>query len=134
MSSVLSHGRYITILMVSLFTTVFSGIYLGIALRAPQWGRVIGTNGILHSTSANVATQALAKLIEISFVTCFVAYIGQKLSRKALEQGSRGSSLAEMCIRNWITCALCSIDVAGSLIDFSCLRSVTLYYCCIRIR
>ena len=48
-------------------------------------------------------TSAFAKAIELSFVTSFVAFLGQVLSRRAFmkEQG-RGITLAEMSMWRWV--------------------------------
>ncbi|GJC98039.1 hypothetical protein ColKHC_06865 [Colletotrichum higginsianum] len=43
-----------------------------------------------------------AKTIEISFVTVFVTFIGQVLTRRAFVRKSKGMTLAEMTMRNWV--------------------------------
>jgi hypothetical protein len=45
----------------------------------------------------------MAKLIELSFVTSFVAFLGQVLSRRAFmkEQG-RGVTLSELSMWRWV--------------------------------
>ncbi|KAJ0321550.1 hypothetical protein Brms1b_002574 [Colletotrichum noveboracense] len=43
-----------------------------------------------------------AKTIEISFVTVFVAFIGQVLTRRSFVKSSKGMTLAEMTMRNWV--------------------------------
>lgn len=93
----------ITIIILCLFSTVFSGIFLGIALRGPRWGRHITTHGPLKPADANTLTSIMAKLIELSFVTAFVAFLGQVLSRRAFmkEQG-KGITLAEMSMWRWV--------------------------------
>ena len=54
--------------------------------------------------AAKLAFPFLAKTIEISFVTVFIAYLGQCLSRRAHHpSSSRGVSLAEMSMRTWLT-------------------------------
>jgi hypothetical protein len=88
--------------MLAIFSTVFSTIYLIIAVRAPRWGRAIRTNGPLTASGANILTQLFAKLIEMSFVAVFVAFLGQVLSRRATSHDPRGITLAEMSMRNWI--------------------------------
>lgn len=81
---------------------MFSGIFLGIALRAPRYGRSIQSRGSLTASTANVLTQLFAKLIELSFVTSFITFLGQVLSRRAFSRVSRGVTLSEMSMRNWI--------------------------------
>jgi hypothetical protein len=92
----------LTVLIIALFSTVFSGIFMGIAIRAPRWGRSVRTGGSLSPSSADVLTQVFAKLIELSFVTAFVTFLGQVLSRRAFSRQSRGVTLAEITMRNWI--------------------------------
>jgi hypothetical protein len=50
-----------------------------------------------------VLTSVMAKLIELSFVTSFVAFLGQVLSRRAFmkEQG-RGVTLSELSMWRWV--------------------------------
>ncbi|XDG03947.1 hypothetical protein ABKA04_003562 [Annulohypoxylon sp. FPYF3050] len=43
-----------------------------------------------------------AKTIEMSFVTVFVAFLGQVLTRRAFVKKSNGVTLAEMTMRNWV--------------------------------
>lgn len=92
----------LTVLILALFSTVFSGIFMGIALRAPRWGKQVRTGGSLSPSSADILTQVFAKLIELSFVTAFVTFLGQVLSRRAFSRHSRGVTLAEITMRNWI--------------------------------
>ena len=44
----------------------------------------------------------IAKTIELSFVTVFVAFLGQVLSRRALIKRSKGITIAEMSMRSWV--------------------------------
>lgn len=93
----------ISILVLSVFSTVFSGIFLGIALRGPRYGRRITTHGSLTPSSAIVLTAIMAKLIELSFVTSFVGFLGQVLSRRAfMKNQGRGITLAEMSMWRWV--------------------------------
>ncbi|KAF2190858.1 hypothetical protein K469DRAFT_721788 [Zopfia rhizophila CBS 207.26] len=93
----------VTVIIICLFSTVFSGIFLGIAWMGPRWGRTITTHSSLTPSDAVVLTSIMAKLIELSFVTSFVAFLGQVLSRRAFmkEQG-RGITLAEMSMWRWV--------------------------------
>ncbi|KAF2689720.1 hypothetical protein K458DRAFT_413966 [Lentithecium fluviatile CBS 122367] len=93
----------ITIVIICLFSTVFSGIFLGLALKAPRYGRRITSHGPLHPADAMLLTSVFAKLIELSFVTSFVAFLGQVLSRRAFmkEQG-RGVTLSELSMWRWV--------------------------------
>ncbi|KAI1424132.1 hypothetical protein F5Y12DRAFT_472510 [Xylaria sp. FL1777] len=95
---------YATLIILSLYSTVFSGIWLGASIFQPRYGRSISTgNGwqISPSTATLLATLG-ARTIELSFVTVFVAVLGQVLTRRALSRLSRGITLAEMTMRNWV--------------------------------
>jgi hypothetical protein len=97
-----SNWLAVTILILAVFSTVFSGIYMAIALRAPRWGTAIHSRGALTPATANVLVQLFAKLIELSFVTVVVTVLGQILSRRAFSLNSRGITLAELQLRQWI--------------------------------
>ncbi|KAI1303487.1 hypothetical protein F5Y03DRAFT_186901 [Xylaria venustula] len=95
---------YATLIFLSLYSTVFSGIWLGASIFQPRYGRSISTGDgwqISPSTAALLAALG-AKTIELSFVTVFVAVLGQVLTRRAFSRLSRGVTLAEMTMRNWV--------------------------------
>lgn len=93
----------ITIVAICLYSTIFSGIFLGLALNKPRYGRLISSQGSFKPADAILLTSILAKLIELSFVTSFVAFLGQVLSRRAFmkEQG-RGVTLSELSMWRWV--------------------------------
>lgn len=93
----------ITIVIICLFSTIFSGIFLVLAIKAPRYGRSITSQGKFKPADAIVLTSVMAKLIELSFVTSFVAFLGQVLSRRAFmkEQG-RGVTLSELSMWRWV--------------------------------
>jgi hypothetical protein len=72
-----------TVIIICVFSCVFSGIFVGLAIREPFWGRRITSQGPLTPANAILLTTVFAKLIELSFVTSFVAFLGQVLSRRA---------------------------------------------------
>ena len=92
----------ISILMLSIYSTVFSGIYLVIALVQPRYGRSILTGGRLSPSTASTLFALIAKTIELSFVTVFVTFLGQVLSRRSLVKASRGVTIAELTMRTWV--------------------------------
>lgn len=92
----------ISIYSLSVFSTAFSALFLIIALRAPRWGHAIRSTGGMTPSTANVLTQLFAKLTELAFVACFVTFLGQVLSRRAISKATRGVTLAEMNMRSWI--------------------------------
>jgi hypothetical protein len=94
-----------SIIIICLFSTVFSGIFLVLALRAPRYGRWISTSpdASLRPADAILLTSIFAKLVELSFVTCFVAFLGQVLSRRAFMKGhGRGVTLSELSMWRWV--------------------------------
>lgn len=91
------------ILAMAVFSTFFSAAFLIIALREPRYGRVIGTYGTLTPSSAAFLTSITAKLIELTFVTVLVAFLGQALARRAFKlEDVRGVTLAELNMRAWV--------------------------------
>ncbi|SLM38744.1 hypothetical protein LPUS_09061 [Lasallia pustulata] len=93
----------ITILILAFYSTIFSGAWLLIAVIKPRYGQRITSNpGKLAPSTASLLCAAFAKTIELSFVTVFVALLGQVLSRRAIAKNSRGITLAEMSMRSWV--------------------------------
>lgn len=99
-------GNYvsITILTLAVFSTAFSAVFLVIALYSPFYGRKIrSSGGQFTPASAAFLTSLFARLIELSFVTVVVAFIGQALARRAFKlETVRGITLAELSMRTWI--------------------------------
>ena len=93
----------IVIMFLAVYSSVFSGLWLLIAITKPRYGQRITSNpGKLASSTASLLFAAFAKTIELSFVTVFVAFLGQVLSRRALVKNSRGITIAEMSMRSWV--------------------------------
>ena len=90
----------VSVLVLAIYSTVFSGIWLVIAIMRVQYGRSVSRGGLPISTASTLYT-AFAKSIELSFVTVFVAFIGQVLSKRALLQ-PRGVTISEMTMRSWV--------------------------------
>lgn len=110
----------IPILILALYSTIFSATFLGIAIKKPRWGDRIGTKHHMSFAQATLLSTSISKTIELSFGTVFVALLGQILTRRAVARtagGTRtGVSIAEMSMRSWIT-------QPGSLLtDWSVLR------------
>lgn len=93
------------LLIMSVYSTVLSGIWLVTAIVEPRWGSTISTNGPISLSTASLLTTIFAKTIEMSFVTVAVAFIGQVLTRRAIAT-QEGMTLAEMTMRTWITVSL----------------------------
>ena len=100
----LSRGSWlaVTILVLSIYSTVWSGIWVTLAIKKPWYGHIITTNGKLSPNTASVICTALAKSIELSFVTVFVAFLGQLLSTRAMNKHEKGITIAEMTMRSWV--------------------------------
>lgn len=97
----------IPIMTLATYSTVFSGILLGIAVSKPRWGEQIGTDGHMPYATATLLSTLVSKTIELSFVTVFVALLGQILSRRAVPSRKKtmktsGISIADMTMRSWI--------------------------------
>ena len=92
----ISRGHYlsVTLLVLSVFSTVFSGLYLGVALRKPRYGHFISDHGKITYNTASTLIALFAKLTELSFITVFVAFIGQVISRRSfMKKQGRGITL-----------------------------------------
>lgn len=92
-----------TIIFICILSTVLSGIFLGLALRAPRYGRFISTSegAKMRPATAILWTSIVAKVIELSFVTGFVSFLGQVLSRRAFSR-SGGVTLSELSMWRWV--------------------------------
>ncbi|KXJ87644.1 hypothetical protein Micbo1qcDRAFT_108050, partial [Microdochium bolleyi] len=97
---------FIIQIVLSVYSTVLSGIWLVVALYQPRYGRGISSSSrssvMLSPSSASVLSTLFSKTIEMSFVTVFVACLGQVLSRRAFVRQANGVTLSEMTMRNWV--------------------------------
>ncbi|GAP84675.1 hypothetical protein SAMD00023353_1102160 [Rosellinia necatrix] len=95
---------YVTLIALSLYSTGFSALWLVVSIFQPQYGRSVSTGyGVqLTPPTATLLATLAAKTIELSFVTVFVAVLGQVLTRRAFSRSSKGMTLAEMTMRNWV--------------------------------
>lgn len=92
----------ITLLMLSFYSTAMSILWLVTASVQPRWGRSVYTGGTLTPSTASLLTALFAKTIELSFVTVFVGFMGQVLSRRSIAKYSKGITIAEMSMRTWV--------------------------------
>lgn len=91
-----------SLLLISLFSTAFSLIFLIIALLGVRWEKIKTGSGF-KPNDAIILTTVFAKAIEMSFVAVFVTFLGQALSRRAFNKSQgRGITLAELSMRNWV--------------------------------
>jgi hypothetical protein len=91
----------LTVLILAIYATIFSGLYLAVAFRKPRWTNVSSDGPLVPSTAA-LLSAFFAKTIELAYVTVCVAFLGQVLSRRALMRDSRGISISDMNMRAWI--------------------------------
>ncbi|KAJ6006305.1 hypothetical protein N7451_004249 [Penicillium sp. IBT 35674x] len=91
----------VSIFLLALYATIFSGVYLAIAFWKPRW-KTVGSGAPLAASTANLLCAFFAKTIELAYVTICVAFLGQVLSRRAMTTESRGISISDMNMRTWI--------------------------------
>ena len=92
----------LTIFVLSIYSTVMSGIWLVVAIVQPRWGHGISSQQGLNPSTATTVCALVSKTIEMSFVTVFVSFLGQVLTRRAFVRRTNGMSLGEMTMRNWV--------------------------------
>ena len=88
-------------MVLSVYSTLLSALWLGVAIARPRFGHRISDSRLPPATASLLAA-AIAKSIELSFVTVFVTFLGQVLSRRALIKRSRGITISEMSMRQWV--------------------------------
>jgi hypothetical protein len=92
----------VSVLVLSIYSTIFSGIWLMLAIAQPRYGRTIHSGGSLTPSTASTLFALFAKTIELSFVTVFVTFLGQVISRRSLVKASRGVTITELTMRTWV--------------------------------
>ncbi|KAG9189856.1 hypothetical protein G6011_06724 [Alternaria panax] len=94
-----------TIIFICSVSTALSALFVVLASRGQRYGEYIGNNpeATLSISAAILWTSVAAKTIELTFVTGFVAFLGQVLSRRILVKGNgRGVTLSELTIWRWV--------------------------------
>jgi hypothetical protein len=99
------------IFMLSIYSTLLSGAFFIIAILGPVYDKTLGTRGVISPSTAQIVSTVIARTIELSFVTVFVAFLGQVLVAEAfIEQDTgrsakakRGITMGEMAMRTWIS-------------------------------
>jgi hypothetical protein len=92
----------VSVLILCIYSTIFSGIWFFIGVIRPRF-RIIRTGGPLNPSTASIIFAIFAKTIELSFVTIFVTFLGQVLSRRSLVKTSSGVTVAELTMRTWVS-------------------------------
>ena len=95
-------------MVLSVYSTLLSGLWLGVAMAKPRFGHRISNHSSMPPATASLIAAIFAKTIELSFVTVFVTFLGQVLSRRALVKNSRGITISEMSMRQWSKSGLLS--------------------------
>ncbi|KAK6334531.1 hypothetical protein TWF730_003745 [Orbilia blumenaviensis] len=93
----------IMILLLCIYSTIGSMFFFIVAAARPRYGKKIATTAGLKPQDAQLVSAIIAKTVELSFVSVFVSFIGQVLSRRALMAGSKGVNIAELSMRSWVT-------------------------------
>ncbi|KAF2108286.1 hypothetical protein BDV96DRAFT_587524 [Lophiotrema nucula] len=94
--------KYLTfgLLALSIYSTVISGLFLCVAIIGPKYGHIISERGAFSPSGATLLTAFIAKTIEISFITVYLTFIGQIITRRAMNE--RSVTLASMTMRSWV--------------------------------
>lgn len=92
----------VSILLLSIYSTGLSCLWFVVSIVQPRWGRAISSSGGMAPSTASTLATLFAKTIEMSFVTVFISFLGQVLTRRSFIKKSRGMTLAEMTMRNWV--------------------------------
>jgi hypothetical protein len=96
---------YIILVILSVYSTLLSGLWFVVSILQPRYGKGISSSTDSHAvapSTASLVTALFSKTTELSFVTVFVAFVGQVLTRRAFVKQARGMTLAEMTMRNWV--------------------------------
>ncbi|KAH0565459.1 hypothetical protein GP486_001140 [Trichoglossum hirsutum] len=99
------------VLVLSIYSTLLSGAFFVIAILGPVYDKTLGVGGVISPSTAQIASTIIARTIELSFVTVFVAFVGQVLVAEAFVErdarqptkGKRGITMGEMAMRTWIS-------------------------------
>ncbi|KAH8600951.1 hypothetical protein B0O99DRAFT_294576 [Bisporella sp. PMI_857] len=110
----------ISILLLSIYSTLFSGLWLILGFWQPRYGRKIISNGQITPATASTLFALFAKTIELSFVTVFVSFLGQVLTRRSLSKDSRGVTISEFSMKTWV------IQPAFMITNFKNMRHASL--------
>ena len=93
---------YVVAIVLSAYSSVMSCLFAFVAVDGPSW-KTIRTHGRLSPSTAALLTTAVAKTVELSFVSTIIFLLGQQLARKAHSRRRRsGVTLAELNMRGWL--------------------------------
>ncbi|KAF1923228.1 uncharacterized protein M421DRAFT_96269 [Didymella exigua CBS 183.55] len=120
-----------TIIFISSVATALSALFVVLALKGQRYRNYIGTGpeAKISISAAILWTSVVAKTIELSFVTAFVAFLGQKISRRAMaDSKGRGVSISELSMWRWVVQpgSLVTSSEIARYAGFSALGTLTL--------
>jgi hypothetical protein len=93
---------YVVAVVLSAYSSVMSGFFVYCAVTGRSW-KAVRTNGRYTPSTATLIETAVAKSIELSFVSTVIFLLGQQLARKAHSAQRRsGVTLAELNMRGWL--------------------------------
>lgn len=95
----------VAIILLCTISTLLSALFATLALKGQRYGNFVGNefDSKMTFSAAILWTSVLAKTIELTFVTAFVAFLGQVFSRKAfLQKRGHGVTLSEMTLWRWV--------------------------------
>lgn len=95
----------VTTLLLTLYAALASGAFMALAITNCPYGHLIRSSGPLTPGLTAFLVSAIAKTIEMAFVTIIIAWLGQELSRRAAYGSGRrrsGFTLAELSMRGWV--------------------------------
>ncbi|KAH7076869.1 hypothetical protein BKA63DRAFT_532913 [Paraphoma chrysanthemicola] len=93
------------IIFICSVSTLLAALFVTLAVKRQRYGSLIGNelDSKITISTAILLTSVLAKTIELTFVTAFVAFLGQVISRKAFLQSSgHGVTLSELTMWRWV--------------------------------
>ena len=105
--------------VLSIYSTLLSALWFAISIAKPHWNNFVASyGGVMTQSTASTVVAALAKTIELSFVTVILACMGQYFTRKAMSNNSSGITLGDLQLKTLIV-------LPGTLItQFSSYRRV----------
>jgi hypothetical protein len=93
---------YVVAIVLSAYSAAMSGLFAFVAVTGPIW-KTVRSSGRLTPSVATLLTAAVAKSVELSFVSTIIFLLGQQLARKAHSRRRRsGVTLAELNMRSWL--------------------------------
>lgn len=97
-----SHWYTFAVIFLAIYATVMAFVYVVISLIRPSWGFLRTDATVWSPSTATLLCTLVARTIDGAFISIMVVFVGQVLSRRAIASDSRGMTIAEMSMRDWI--------------------------------